>query len=77
MTPKEAENLNKNRRNFLKLLLIGGGVLLAGKVLGPGVSNFFSPQTSDDFGSFRVTEDGKALNISDRDGEDILIIDKR
>jgi len=70
--------MNKNRRNFLKILLIGGGVLLIGKFLGPRVWDFFSrgPKTEKDFGNFRVSEDNKELIISDQSGEEIFIIDK-
>ena len=70
--------MNKNRRNFLKILLIGGGILLIGKFLGPRILDIFSrgPKTEKDFGNFRVSEDKKELIISDQTGEEIFIIDK-
>ena len=77
MTPEEAEKLNKNRRNFLKILLIGGGTVLAGKFFGSGILDFLSgPETSKDFETFKVTEDRKGLSIYDKNGEEILVIDK-
>jgi hypothetical protein len=74
---KQQKKINKNRRNLLKFLLIGSGALLLGKVFGPGFLKFFSgPKEEHDFGNFRVTEDKKELIISDRTGEEILIVDK-
>lgn len=69
--------MNINRRNLIKFILIGSGAVLLGKVFGSGFSNLFSaPKTEKDLGGFRVTEDKKELIISDRSGEEILIIDK-
>ena len=70
--------MNQRRRNFLKILLIGGGALLAGKIFGPPILNLFSssPKIEKDFENFHVSEDKKELIISDQNGEEIFIIDK-
>jgi len=73
-----SNEVNKNRRNLLKFLLIGSGALLLGKVFGPRFLSFFSsPKVEHGFSDFQVTEDRKELIIYDRTGEEILIIDKR
>jgi len=72
--------INKNRRNLLKFLIIGGGALLLGKVL--DFRSFGFLKSSDNlekeysFENFRIAESKKELVISDRTGEKILIIDK-
>lgn len=70
--------MNKNRRKFLKILVIGGGVLVVGKVFGPRLLEFLSPtpKVAKDFENFNVTEDKKGLTISDKKGEEIFIIDE-
>ena len=70
--------MDKNRRNFIKILLIGGGTLLVGKFLGPRILDYFSAgqKVEKDFENFRVTEDNKELIVSDKTGEEIFIIDK-
>jgi hypothetical protein len=74
---KQKKKINKNRRNLLRFLLIGSGALLLGKIFGPGFLKFFSgPKTETDFENFRITENKKELIISDRNGEEVLIIDK-
>lgn len=65
-----------NRRKFLKIMLIGSGTLLLGRVLSPLFSKFF-----DDFfaksspGPFQVVENNKKLSIYDNSGEEIFQID--
>ena len=74
---EQRKKINENRRNLLKFSLIGGGVFLLGKVFGPGFLKLFSgPKEEYYLGNFRVTEDRKELIISDRTGEEILIVDK-
>ncbi|MBP9715208.1 MAG: twin-arginine translocation signal domain-containing protein [Candidatus Pacebacteria bacterium] len=72
------KNLNKNRRNFLKFLLIGGGTFVAAKVLGPTITKMFDgPTVEGDFTSFRAVENKKGLTIYDKEtGEEIFIIDQ-
>lgn len=39
---RKQDNVNQNRRKFLKIILFGSGVLLTERVLGPLYSRFFS-----------------------------------
>ena len=71
------KGVNKDRRNFLKILLVGGGVLVAGKVLGPVLSRILNgPSVETQFESFRAVENKKTLTIYDSTGEEIFQIDK-
>jgi hypothetical protein len=71
------QKLNKNRRNFLKLLFVGIGSFLLGKVFGSFFSKSSCREFEKDFGEFRVEEDKKELVVYDRSGEKILIVDKQ
>jgi len=73
-----SQEVNKNRRKFIKFALIGGGVLLAGKIFGPKLLDVLSPspKVEKDFVNFKVSEDKSGLKISDKSGEEIFIIDK-
>ncbi|TSD02969.1 MAG: hypothetical protein Athens071416_360 [Parcubacteria group bacterium Athens0714_16] len=80
-TSKTIEITDKNRRNFIKILLIGGGTLLVGKLLSPWVLDLFSPEPGMDIGQdlkdFNIKENKKEIIISDKkSGEEIFIIDK-
>jgi hypothetical protein len=69
--------MDKNRRNFLKFSLIGGGAILLGKVFGSDLLNLFSGQkTEKTFNNFRIVENNKELIIYGKTGEAIFIIDK-
>lgn len=70
--------ISKNRRNFLKFTLIGGGSFLLGKTFGSFFPSFLSSSWADDiFGDFRVSENNRELIVYDDSGEPIFIIDKR
>lgn len=77
-------SVDNNRRRFLKIILIGSGTLVVGKVLGPFLPRFFnvssteasSPLTKTDSSAFRVVENKKVLSIYDNSGEEIFQIDK-
>lgn len=71
------KNLDKNRRNFLKIMLFGGGALVLGKVLGPTISKFFDgPSTETNFKNFKTVENKNGLTIYDKkDGAEIFQID--
>ena len=74
--------MDKNRRKFLKIVLIGGGTLLVGKVLNPlfsalddssakiGLPEKTAPK------AFHVVENKKIFSIYDNSGEEIFQIDK-
>ena len=79
--------MDKERRNFLKIILIGSGTLLAGKVMGPLFSGRLNLGNSfDKIGlpdpkktipsSFKIVENEKVLCIYDSSGEEIFQIDK-
>ncbi len=77
--------MDKNRRKFLKILLIGGGTLLVGKIMGPLFSKSLdnsvsiTPDSSDskkDSTPFKLAEDEKSLSVYDEAGEEIFQIDK-
>ncbi len=65
------------RRNFLRLLTIGSGVLVAGGVL-DRLNNLKSskPVSSKTFSGFRVTESKKEVTFSNNSGDELLIIEK-
>jgi hypothetical protein len=69
--------MDKNRRNFLKISLIGGGALFLGKIFGSDLMNLFSKSEKvTDFNNFRIEENDKELVIYGKSGEAIFIIDK-
>ena len=78
------ENIDKNRRKFLAIMLIGSGTFLVQKVLSPLFSGFFNdspakispPLNKTDFGNFQVVENKKSLSVYDNSGEEVLQIDK-
>ena len=74
----EKNNVDKNRRNFLKILLFGGGAIVLGKVLGPSIAKLFDgPSTETNFESFRTIENKKGLTVFDKkSGEEIFQIDE-
>lgn len=75
--------MDKNRRTFLKILLIGGGTLLVGKVFGPILLKLLdkSGTTSKlvtaqaDPKDFRIVEHKERLSIYDNSGEEVFQID--
>lgn len=72
------KKINLNRRNFLKLLLLGAGAFLLGKSL-ISVISFLSRSGLDskkEFKNFEVIDAGKEVIFRDIKGEDILIIEK-
>ena len=80
------EEVNKNRRRFLTVLLIGGGAFLVEKILTPLFSGFLNdslakvsmPEVPDgvSFKGFQISEDKQSLFVYDSSGEEIFQIDK-
>jgi len=70
--------MNKNRRNFIKILLLGGGALFVGKIFGSRIFEIFSSgsETVMDLKNFRVSKDKGELVISDKSGEEVFVIYK-
>ncbi len=69
------KEIDKNRRNFLKIAAFGGVALVAGKVFGPKLMDMLTPKTHKDFERFDVTETNDKFSISTKDGEEIFIMD--
>ena len=72
------ENTNLYRRNLLKLLLVGGGGFLLGKFASPLVDLWNGDKviSEKDFQSFKFVETNRELRILDKDGSEMLILDK-
>jgi hypothetical protein len=76
MPTKESNEVNRDRRNLLKILLFGGGAYVATKLLGPVVTRFLDgPSVTKDFDSFRTVENKRGVTIYDKQGEEIFIMD--
>lgn len=77
------ESIDKNRRKFLAVMLIGSGTFLIEKVLSPLFSKFLnnppakigSPNKTG-LGEFQVVEDKKKLSVLDDSGEEVFQIDR-
>ena len=72
--------LDHNRRNFLRLVLIGAGVLAVGKIFGPRLLEAFSSNevTVKNFKDFTTEEKNKKeLTVYDKTGEAIFVIDDK
>ena len=67
--------LNERRRTLLKLFALGGGALVLGKILGPGLNLFGGEGDVTDFRNFRVVDRGEELGVYDKSGNEILIIE--
>ena len=75
MSTLVGKTTSEERRNFLKLLALGGGLLATGKL--------FETLTRDkvldeqDFKNFHITETEHQLSVSEKSGgKEILVIDK-
>ncbi len=82
--------MNQERRKFLKFLAIGGGALLANKLLGDKLTTWLSAghlsgknsqeevKSQDVFGSknTKVIEDEREIVFFDKSGEKILVLEK-
>lgn len=69
--------MDKNRRKFIKILLIGSASFMAGKVLGPLISKFSDNSSAkSNSTAFKVVENNKSFSVYDGSGEEIFQIDK-
>jgi len=74
--------IDKERRRFLTVMLIGSGAFLAEKVLGPLFSFFSDPSARSSLSNkpgsrgFNIVENKNGLSVYDVSGEEILQIDK-
>ncbi|MGD0977362.1 MAG: hypothetical protein ABR875_03670 [Minisyncoccia bacterium] len=78
--------MDKNRRKFLKILLIGSGTFLVVRIFGPLFSKFLNTSLAkneplqhigdNNSTAFRVVNGQKSFSVYDESGEEILQIDK-
>ena len=70
--------INKKRRNLLKIVLFGGGALVATKILGPVVSRMINgPSVEHDLENFKTVEDRNGLTVYDKNGQEIFVMDDK
>jgi hypothetical protein len=67
--------MNQNRRKFLKILLIGSGLLFVWRFL-PIRFSSSKEKGLNLGGNFRVTEDGEKLIFFNQKGEKIFVLNK-
>ena len=72
------EDVNLRRRNFVKIVALGGVAFLAGKFFGPHMDVIKNDSVVDEkiLGNFKIIETNKQLNVLDKKGNEIMIIDK-
>jgi hypothetical protein len=68
--------MNIDRRNFLKIIAVGGGLLAAGKLFDVLASDDTKILATKEFENFEITESRKEISVNDKSGSTILIIDK-
>ncbi len=75
---KEPQQINSYRRNLLKLLAVGGGAFIVGKFADPLINSWNGDKVIDEkiFQNFRIIETGRAMKILDKDGAEVMIIEK-
>ncbi|MCC2630431.1 MAG: hypothetical protein K0S38_240 [Candidatus Paceibacter sp.] len=76
--PKKTHEVAKpDRRNLIKLLFVGGGAFVVGKLFGSFIDLFTDNVISTtEFKNFKFVETEKTMTISDKSGEALLIVDK-
>ena len=70
--------MNKERRKFLKIILIGSGTFIMGKIFSPLFLKFLNNSNSSaktNSSTFQIVENKKGLSIYDDYGEEIFQID--
>ncbi len=70
------KEMDKSRRNFLKVMFLGGGTLIAGKILSPLIGLLDGPSEKKGSEAFRAAEDDASMSIYDDSGAEVLQIDK-
>jgi len=68
--------MKQSRRKFLKLLLIGSGILVLGKIIGLKwlASDHSVNKKMADLGNFKVADSGDRLDFFNKKGEKIFIL---
>jgi hypothetical protein len=67
--------MDLNRRKFLKIIVVGGGTFVAGKLLEPFLKVPKNELLSRNDSTFRMSDDKQSLAVHDENGEEILLID--
>ncbi len=73
-----SRTINSYRRNLIKFLLVGGGAFLLGKFTSPFINFLNRDKVLDEkiFNNFKIVETGRTLKVFDKEGSEILLIDK-
>lgn len=74
---ENSEKIKASRRNFIKILLIGGGFILLDRLVN-SIFGFFSDSgaTGGKTGNFGAVDNGKEVIYKDKTGKEVLIIEK-
>lgn len=74
----ETQLANPYRRNFLKFLLIGGGAFIVGRFANPFINFWNGDKVLDErnFQDFKIVETGKTLKVFDKEGKEVIIVEK-
>lgn len=74
------EPSNKKRRALLKIGLTGVAAFALGKIVGPRIDDLIHPEDKiidrKDFASFSLIETNGEMKLSDKEGNEIFVIDK-
>ena len=75
---QKSEDINLRRRNFVKFAAVGRVDFLAVNFFGRHLNVFKNDSVVDEkiLGNFKIIETGKQLNVLDKKGNEIMIIDK-
>ena len=65
--------INKNRRNFIKLLIIGGGAVVLGKFFGSAVVELLNGQSK--YSKSSKVAKRNNLPVFSKNGEEVFIVD--
>jgi len=69
--------MNTERRQFIRLLFLGGVTLAFGKLLRAFSDSVdLGPKETTQFRNFKIVESRQELGVYGSDGEEILVIDK-
>jgi len=72
------EKISKDRRNFLKFVLIAVGAFVFGKLFNPIKNVLLGEKVIEevDFKNFKYRETNKEFSFMDKEGDPIIIVEK-
>jgi len=75
---KNQQKIRTDRRKFLKIAAFGGVAFLAGKFFGPLLNMIKKDSVVDEkvFDNYKITETRSQFKLIDREGDEIIIVDK-